>query len=210
MCWRIFTGVIWTAEISVLTEGYVIDLVGGGYRASPSSVLIEDGGKRVLVDPGADRRGLLSALSERGLRPDEIDLVFVTHPHLDHILNICLFSEAEVCDLHFVYRGDEEIPYGKLIPGTGVEVLPTPGHSPDHASLLVPSGGETWLVAGDLFWWKDDIVQRTDRKSLLALGDELACDLAALRTSRLTALERADVVVPGHGKPFRPDHPRLR
>lgn len=196
---------IWTAEISVLTEGYVIGLAGGGYRASPSAVLIEDGGKRVLVDPGADRGGLLSGLSERGLRPDEIDLIFVTHPHLDHILNICLFPGTEVCDLTFVYREDEEIPYGKLIPGTGIEVLPTPGHSPDHASLLVPVGEETWLVAGDLFWWKDGAIQRTDPESLLALDDELAYDLAALRASRAKALERADLVIPGHGKIFRPD-----
>ena len=203
-------GVRRTAEISVLTEGYVIDLAGGGYRASPSMVLIEGGGKRVLVDPGADRGGLLSGLSGRGFRPDEIDLIFVTHPHLDHILNIGLFSEAEVCDLNFVYRGDEEIPYGNFLPGTGVEVFSTPGHSLDHASLLVPSGGETWLVAGDLFWWKDGAIQRTDRKSLLALEDEMAYDLAALRASRAKALERADVIVPGHGKAFRPDHPQLR
>jgi len=197
--------VIWTAEISVLTEGYVIDSAGGGYRSSPSSVLIEDGGKRVLVDPGADRGGLLSGLSERGLRPDEIDLIFVTHPHLDHILNICLFPGTEVCDLTFVYREDEEIPYEKFVPSTGIEVLPTPGHSPDHASLLVPVGEETWLVAGDLFWWKDGAIQRTDPESLLALDDELAYDLAALRASRAKALERADLVIPGHGKIFRPD-----
>jgi glyoxylase-like metal-dependent hydrolase (beta-lactamase superfamily II) len=192
------------ADISVLAEGYVSSQEGGGLRASPSAVLIEEAGTFVLVDPGADKKGLLLGLSRKGLSPEDLDLIFVTHPHLDHILNLRLFPEADVCDSSYIYRGDEEIPYGNFVPGTEVEVLPTPGHTPDHASLLVRAEGETWLVAGDLFWWRDDAVQRTDRKSLLELEDELATDLLALRRSRMRALARADVVIPGHGKVFRP------
>jgi glyoxylase-like metal-dependent hydrolase (beta-lactamase superfamily II) len=192
------------ADISVLAEGYVSSQEGGGLRASPSAVLIEEAGTFVLVDPGADKKGLLLGLSRKGLSPEDLDLIFVTHPHLDHILNLRLFPEADVCDSSYIYRGDEEIPYVNFVPGTEVEVLPTPGHTPDHASLLVRAEGETWLVAGDLFWWRDDAVQRTDRKSLLELEDELATDLLALRRSRMRALARADVVIPGHGKVFRP------
>ncbi len=192
------------AEISVLAEGYVEILEGGRLRASPSAVLIEDAGTRLLVDPGADRKGLLSGLARRGLSPEDVDLIFVTHTHLDHIINLRLFPETDVCDSSFIYRGDEEIPCGNFVPGTEVEVLPTPGHTPDHASLLVTVENEVWLVAGDLFWWRDDAVQRTDRKSLLALEDESATDPAALMTSRMRALARAEVVIPGHGKVFRP------
>ncbi len=197
------------AEISVLAEGYVASLEGGRLRASPSAVLIEDAGTRVLVDPGADERGLFSGLSRKGLSSEDVDLIFVTHSHLDHILNLRLFPETEVCDSGFIYRGDEEIPYGKFVPGTKIEVLPTPGHTPDHASLLVSAGGEIWLVAGDLFWWGDGAVQRTDLPSLLELEDEYACDTEALKTSRMMALARADVVIPGHGKIFRPRGRRL-
>jgi glyoxylase-like metal-dependent hydrolase (beta-lactamase superfamily II) len=198
------------AEISILTEGYASRVKGGRLRASPSSVLIEVAGKRLLVDPGADRRGLLSGLSMVGLSPEEVDLIFVTHTHLDHILNLRLFPEAEVLDSSYIYRGDEEIPYGNFIPKTRIEVLPTPGHTPDHASLLVLVENETWLVAGDLFWWWDDAVQRTDLPSLLALEDDSATDPAALRSSRMKALERADVVIPGHGKVFRPRLSEIR
>lgn len=191
------------ALISVLAEGYVVTLAGGGFRASPSTVLMEDSGRRVLADPGADGRSLSSALFKRGLSPSEIDLVFITHAHLDHLLNLRLFPDDEVCDGSFLYRGDEEIPYGRFLPDTEIEVLSTPGHTPEHSSLLVPSEGETWLVAGDLFWWRDGAVPRTDISGLLALEDELATDPEALRMSRIEALRRADVVVPGHGRPFR-------
>ncbi|MCR3883553.1 MAG: MBL fold metallo-hydrolase [Methanothrix sp.] len=191
------------ASISVLMEGYVIDLEGGRIRASPSSVLIEDGETRVLVDPGSDREGLLLGLSREGLRPRDVEMLFVTHTHLDHLLNLRLFPEADVSDSSFIYREDEGIPTGRFIPGTEVEILPTPGHTPDHASLLVPVEGEVVLVAGDLFWWRRGAVQRTDPGSLWELEDEFASDPPALRGSRLEALQRADVVIPGHGKPFR-------
>lgn len=192
------------AEISVLVEGYARELEGGGFRASPSSVLIEDCGMRILADPGADGERLLSALYREGLSLLDVDMIFITHPHLDHILNLRLFPQAEVLDPAFVYRGDESVPYGRFIPETEVEVLPTPGHTPDHGSLLVPGGTETWLVAGDLFWWRDGAVPKTDLESLLAQEDDLAWDPPSLRASRLAALERADVVIPGHGKVFRP------
>jgi glyoxylase-like metal-dependent hydrolase (beta-lactamase superfamily II) len=192
------------AEVTLLAEGYVVSLGGGRLRASPSAVLIEDAGIRVLVDPGADKKGLLSGLSRRGLSHKDVDLIFVTHTHLDHILNLRLFPETEVCDSSYIYRGEEVIPYEKFVPGTNVEVLPTPGHTPDHASLLVQADGEIWLVAGDLFWWGEGAVHGADRESLLALEDEYAFDTEALRRSRMTALERADVVIPGHGKILRP------
>ena len=188
------------AEISILTVGRVASLEGGRLRASPTAA---PGSTRTLVDPGADRNGLIFGLSRKGLRPEDLDLIFVTHTHLDHILNLRLFPEVDVCDLNYIHRGDEEIPYGKLVPGTKVEVLPTPGHSPNHASLLVPVDGEVWLVAGDLFWWHNDAVQKIDRESLLALEDDFASDPVALRSSRIVALDRADVVIPGHGRPFR-------
>ena len=44
-----------------------------------------------------DARSLLVAkLAERGLTPDDIDCVFLTHAHWDHMLNIDLFPRAKV------------------------------------------------------------------------------------------------------------------
>lgn len=44
------------------------------------------GGKKVLVDPGpaAAVPGLLEALDEAGVKPEEIDYIVLTHIHMDH------------------------------------------------------------------------------------------------------------------------------
>ncbi|MHB8683334.1 MAG: MBL fold metallo-hydrolase [Dehalococcoidia bacterium] len=61
--------------------------------ASMTSFLVRAGGKTILVDTGMgakDRKyfpngRLPDALAEAGVRPDDIDLVVVTHIHIDHV-----------------------------------------------------------------------------------------------------------------------------
>jgi glyoxylase-like metal-dependent hydrolase (beta-lactamase superfamily II) len=53
---------------------------------SAASHLIKHGGRGAFVDTGTNSSvpNLLEALSARGLAPEEIDYVFLTHVHLDH------------------------------------------------------------------------------------------------------------------------------
>ncbi len=190
------------AQVTLLTRGYMHRLSGGVIHASPSVTLIKDSGINVLVDPGANAKILVEALFREGLTPDKIDLVFLTHYHPDHVLNIRLFPDKDILDVNNIYRGDLEIPYEDSIPGTEIEVVPTPGHAPEHAALLVDTDQGRCLVAGDLFWWPDDAVQKTDHRSLIDLEDEFAFDHVVLAESRQRSLEMADYVIPGHGKPF--------
>ncbi|MEA2046683.1 MAG: MBL fold metallo-hydrolase [Euryarchaeota archaeon] len=190
------------AQVTLLTRGYMCRLPGGVIRVSPSVTLIKDSGINVLVDPGANAKILVEALARGGLAPNKIDLVFLTHYHPDHVLNIRLFPDKDILDVNNIYRGDLEIPYEGRIPGTKIEVVPTPGHAPEHAALLVDTDQGRCLVAGDLFWWPDDAVQKTDHRSLIDLEDEFASDHVVLAESRRRSLEMAEYVIPGHGKPF--------
>lgn len=189
-------------EIKILVEGYAIEKQGN-WIASPSTVLIKDLGLDILADPGSNKELLLKALEKENLEPEDIDIVFLTHHHLDHSLNIRLFPEKEIYDGYTISSGDKMIAYSGNIPKTTVQVIQTPGHTKEHCSLLVKTKNGKIAVAGDVFWWRNDEKQNTDRESLLKLADEFAWDWKELKKSRKKLLEIADYIIPGHGKMFK-------
>ena len=189
------------AEVKVLIEGYAKSTGGEEFRASPTTTLIKDSGKLILVDPGANKQKLLDALKKAGLKPEEINLIFLTHYHIDHLLNIRLFPNKDILDGGTIYRDDEEIGISGKIPNTNIKIIPTPGHSSEHVSLLVETEKGKVCIAGDLWWWEDG-KQKTDKKSLLNAKDMFAKDKKALLKSRKKILGIADYIIPGHGKMF--------
>jgi len=189
------------AKVIVLVEGYARQNADC-LVASPTTVLIEDNGKRIIVDPGCNEKLLLVALKKQKIEPTDIDYIFLTHFHIDHLLNIRLFLGKDVIDVDTIYRGDSEYNYSKFLPGTSIEVVPTPGHAFEHASLLVKTGKGIVAVAGDLWWWVDKN-QKTDLKTLINLVDPFSKSDAQLVASRELILTKADFVIPGHGKIFK-------
>ncbi len=190
------------SEVKILVEGYARE-ENGTEIASPSVVLIKDSGLNILVDPGANKELLLNALSDEGLLPEDIDLIFITHYHPDHILNIRLFPDKDILDGDTIYRGDKEISFSGKIPDTNIMIIETPGHAHEHASLLAETDKGKIAIAGDVFWWSDDEEQKTDYDSLMAHKDPFVKDPEALRKSRKKLLETADYIIPGHGKMFK-------
>jgi glyoxylase-like metal-dependent hydrolase (beta-lactamase superfamily II) len=55
------------SEIKILVQGYAKPTGGNAYEASPTTTLIKDSGKTIIVDPGANKEKLLSALKEEDL-----------------------------------------------------------------------------------------------------------------------------------------------
>ncbi|HXX37595.1 MAG TPA: MBL fold metallo-hydrolase [bacterium] len=189
-------------RLKILIEGYARERKGG-WVASSTTSLIQTDAHNIIVDPGINRRLLVEQLRRHGLAPSDVDCVFVSHYHLDHSALVGLFEKATIVDGTTVYDKDSEAAYEKVLPGTDIEVLPTPGHAPEHASLIVRTPDEgTVVVAQDVFWWKDGEEQKTDRESLLAQPDPFATDEQALRESRSKVLDIADWIIPGHGKKF--------
>ena len=177
----------------VLHEGYVDD------RGVTSSVtLVEDGAARIVVDPGmvADREDILAPLRARGLTPEDVTHVFLTHHHPDHAVNTALFLSADVVDSWATYRGAEWIDHEgdghRLAPH--VTLLLTPGHTAEDATLLAET--DDGVVACTHLWWRADRTPEVDPR---------AEDQAALEASRARVLAVADIVVPGHGAAFRVD-----
>ena len=200
--------------LEIIVQGYAYPGKSDSfYHASPSSVLIESNGKRVLADPGADKDKLLAGLDALGLTTSDIDIVFLTHWHPDHFLNIRLFPDHDIYDATTIWRdnGEEEFPNPKddfvmdKIPGTDIEILSTPGHREEHVSLLVNTADRGVVcVAQDVFWWEDGKQpEQTTEEDLMNLEDPFLADSDALMTSRKKVLKVADWIIPGHGKIFK-------
>ncbi len=86
---------------------------------------------------------------------------------------------------------------------TNIQVIPTPGHAHEHASLLVKTDRGNVVIAGDLFWRREDEKQKTDYDSLIKKEDPYAKNKTMIKKSREKNLDFSDYVISGHGKPFK-------
>jgi glyoxylase-like metal-dependent hydrolase (beta-lactamase superfamily II) len=188
-------------KIKVLIEGYAKE-TQDGWVASSSTVLIESGDKKIIVDPGTNKKLLLEKLNENDLTVGDIDYIFLTHYHPDHSFLAAIFSNATMFDGDTSYKEDIEGSFSESLPDTDVKVIFTPGHAHEHTSLLVPTEKGKVIVSGDVFWWTDDEEQKTDEESLLSHKDPYVKNEKDLLESRKKLLAIADFIIPGHGKMF--------
>ncbi len=174
-------------NVKVLLEGHARK-TPEGWTANSAMVLVKSNGKNIIIDPGCEKKRLIDALKKEKLSVKDIDYVILTHSHEDHALLADIFSNAKV------------ITKGNSVPDTEVRLLHTPGHTPDHISVVVPTSEGTYVIAGDVFWWMDDEEQKIDinKKDPVRIHD-----MEKLVESRKKILEIADYVIPGHGKTFK-------
>jgi glyoxylase-like metal-dependent hydrolase (beta-lactamase superfamily II) len=191
-------------KVKVLIEGYV-KVYDDYEEVSPSVVLIENEKHKIIVDPGFNRENLLKALEKENLKIEDIDVVFLTHYHMDHSLLAGMFEKAIFLD-----NSDQYLQNGIIkrqedgMLGDGIEIIQTPGHDPFHCSLVVKTEDiGIVVIAGDVFWWVDGEEPNKDFESLINLEDPYVKNENALKESREKILEIADWIIPGHGRMFK-------
>lgn len=171
------------------------DLAGIILDARSSVTLIKTERGWIIVDTGqvGDEEEILKALADLGLEGSDIDIIVNTHSHPDHCANNRLFSRAMKI---YPQDGEEVTP--------GVWTLATPGHSPDSISVLVDAAIQ-----------QGDGMAPTSRRVVIA-GDALPTlgnfqkrvppavhyDRALAVASMNKIIEMADMVIPGHDRPF--------
>lgn len=173
-------------------------------RALCTSTLIETPqGARILVDPAVSGAALAQVLDERcGLRPEAVDYVYVTHRHGDHYAGMTNLPRAVWLaapgDAGEIRRALPQHAKRIFAAGaeivTGIQVLPLPGHTPGLAGLLFASEDGMVAVAGDSVMTRDFFKDRR--------GYYNSADFAASARSIDLLMEKADIVVPGHGNYF--------
>jgi N-acyl homoserine lactone hydrolase len=176
-------------KVHLLKAGSILRDGSGKILDARSSVtLVIQEGKKIVVDTGlfSEEEIILDALARLGLRPEDIDAVANTHFHPDHCGNNHIFVESEILDLK---EGETIAP--------GLWIMETPGHSRDSISVVVEAS-KIVIVAGDALPTFDNFLKNVPP----AL--HIDRDLAVSSMERITSL--ADVVVPGHDRPFSIRH----
>ena len=173
---------------------------------SQASYLVGDAttGRAIAVDPRRDVDEILAAAEEEGLR---IELVVETHFHADFLSGHLELAAATGAEIGIGEAGSTEFPSRALrdgdvvdLGGVTVEVLATPGHTPESISLVVrpaPDAAPAAVLTGDTLFIGD-----VGRPDLLASVGASPADLArklhrSLR--RLLRLPDDALVLPAHG-----------
>ncbi|WUG04623.1 MBL fold metallo-hydrolase [Streptomyces sp. NBC_00467] len=199
-------------------------LLGGGLVSDQGSAglcgvyLVGHASRRILFDCGhtGRRRALHRALSRRGLSTCDIDTLVLSHAHWDHIQNADLFGHADVllhpAELDYLARAPRHDPVTPpwtsavlgglwlrealdgLEVAPGVTVVCLPGHTAGSIGLAVSTRSGTALLTGDAV--SSSRALRTGRCTVISAGEQAAADSLELVRSR------ADLVYPGHDRPF--------
>ena len=135
-----------------------------GLPASTKNEAME-GGMTASVDVS-----LADQLKQLGLKPEDIDIVGISHMHSDHTGQAAQFAKANLIIGRADFdqtKGDKDpfLPWRQAKAGAitfvsgesdvfgdgSVKVLHLPGHTPDHLALLVNLKSGPVLLTGDLY-----------------------------------------------------------
>lgn len=173
----------------------------GPKRITDSCYLIRHGSRYMLWDTGLPgelagrsvetpaqtmslNERLVTQLGRIGVRPDEIEIIGISHYHLDHLGQAMDFPRARLV----IGAGDLAVLRGppgpfiepqrirpwldgrrELLAAEGdvdifqdgrVVMLSTPGHTPGHYSLLVRLASGPVLLSGDLYHFTEQVFHR--------------------------------------------------
>ena len=137
-----------------------------------------------VVDPGPEHAAHLDAVEAAA--GGRIEGIVLTHSHHDHSEGAPALAQRAGVDVVLPEGGSKVGPF---------DVIPTPGHAPDHVSLLL---GRV-LFAGDTVLGEGSVFVGGEEGSMTAYMDSLA---------RLRALD-LEAILPGHGPVVWEPHAKL-
>ncbi len=183
------------AEVKILIEGYTSadSKEAGDEKTSPTITLVKDKGIVMIVDPGVleSQEMLVDKLKKEGLEIDDVNIVFITHSHIDHYRNIGMFPKAKTLEFFGLWNKNTVEDWQEQFT-KDIKIIKTPGHNYDALSLLVKTEKGIVAIVGDLFW-----------KEGLPVDDPYASDKKKLAENRKKILKLADYIIPGHGKMYK-------
>ena len=140
-----------------------------------NSTYIEIGGKKILIDAGKSARSLCSALTSIGVSVDELDAIFITHEHTDHVSALQTLSHKHNIPIHITLNSarrfeglcDEKLcsclcMYEKSsftadLGGVTVKAFPTPHDSRASVGYRIECGDCSVAYATDVGYVTDEV-----------------------------------------------------
>jgi len=180
------------AEVKILIEGYTSEELGDE-KTCATIALVRDQDIIMITDPGVLERqeDLIQKLKEENLTVNDINVVFITHSHIDHYRNIGMFPTAKTLEFYGLWDKNTVDDWDEQFT-KDIKIIKTPGHNSNSLTLLVETKEGKVAICGDVFWEKD-----------FSEVDPYASDKEKLKESRKKVLEIADWIIPGHGPMFR-------
>ena len=210
---------------------------------SAGGLLVQLPGTTVLIDAGVgmvsssltfgdvDCGSMLEVLASLGVRPEDIDVLAITHLHFDHAGWAFADGARTFPNARYVFSAQEWAPHeagrlkGEAVPvhvisqlssgsadfelfGDGDEIVPgvraliTPGHTPGHTSYVITSQAGRRLIAfGDAFHSSAQVAH----PDWMSIADSDTARVTASRHRLLDLLSEPDTIGFGchfGGQPF--------
>jgi len=167
-----------------------------------ASYIVASGLEAVVVDPERNVDGYLAYLAKNGLK---LRYIFLTHPHADFVAGHTELSARSGAPILLSEAAPATFPHGDLKDGdrftvgaVEIEIITTPGHSPDSICVcLFESGAPVALLSGDTLFAGD--VGRPDLRDLEVGTRELAAMMYDSLFHKLLRLPPDVRVYPAHG-----------
>ena len=198
-------------KIDLLTKVFPGKSSAGALGLS-TCALIQVQGRKILFDTGAHGviKILQKSLQDLAIKPEEIDTIFLSHLHYDHLNNVAYFPNAEIlCGKkeweYATTQLDEWTPLESILYlqekrrvrlvedgeeiAPGMRALWVPGHTPGQMALAIEEEEGILVLAGD----------SVKNRSELELGfSDQYVDQAASTASIRRIKQMAYKVLPGH------------
>ncbi|MGE0555993.1 MAG: MBL fold metallo-hydrolase [Gemmatimonadales bacterium] len=190
----------------------VIMIPNGGFAQNCYLLVAADGRRAAIVDPGEESDTFLARIESEKL---EIEAIWLTHAHIDHVLGVGAIKEATGAPIYLhpadrvLYDAmpsqarafgfqvdplpppDHELAHGDRLSlgAERFEVRLAPGHSPGSVCLVA----DGYVLAGDVLF--QGSIGRTDLP-----GGDFATLITSIREQLLTLPDETRVLS-GHGPP---------
>jgi N-acyl homoserine lactone hydrolase len=172
--------------LDILVQGFPGKSVCHGGLGWSTIALLRGAGRVALIDVGSFniRAPLIERLADRGMRPEDVTDVLLTHSHWDHSVNWVLFGNAEIAigarELDWSLQakwGETAVPelYVRELKACprlrqiragdtvlpGVQAFDAPGHTPGHLVFALSGREHDVILTGDAAKNRAELISRT-------------------------------------------------